>query len=292
MILVRVGADLSLSAVAWGNRFRVSCFGFRVSGCFGFCVLEFYLVLGTYFPSHLRGIVCSTLQLYFLLMYSAKDKSHQRARAIKKGEYKLNPAHQQFVDWASDLLGTKVLDFELETKETSKGYKQQIVAIIVERIADEERLEKDYGKQQVIAQRYITYLSSTPEIVRRTDPLKKDAWPITINPYPEILVFFYPLERVEKSIAETNIKADWEKTLTTFPEFWTLSQDVIFLHTNEQCANRASSGLEAKLTEAYLKLIKRYDEFGYLGVHSISFRFDTKESFDKNYDGNWYYYWK
>lgn len=225
-------------------------------------------------------------------MYNAKDKSHIRARAIKKGEYKLNPVHQEFVDWASNLLGVRVLDFELETKETSRGYKQQIVAIIVERIEEEERLEKDYGKQQVIAQRYLAYLSSTPEIARRTDPLKKDAWPISINPYPEILVFFYPLERVEKSIAETNIKAEWEKTLATFPEFWTLSQDVIFLHTNEQCANRASSGLEARLTEAYLKLIKQHDEFGYLGAHSISFRFDTKESFDKNYDGNWYYYWK
>ncbi len=225
-------------------------------------------------------------------MYNSTDKSYKRAVAIKKGEYKPDPVHQEFVDWATNLLSVKIIDFELAAKETSKSYKQQVVALIVERIEDEERLEKDYVKQQVIAQRFIAYLSSTSPAALKADPLKKDVWPITMNPYPEMLVFFYALERIEKAKAETSIKAEWEKTLATFPEFWILSEDVIFLYTNDQCANRVSSGLESKLSEAYLLLIKKYDEFGYLGAHSISFRFDSKESFDKNYDGNWYYYWK
>lgn len=237
-------------------------------------------------------LTSSTTPTIFFPMYNSTDKSYKRARAIKKGEFKLAPIHQEFVDRASKLLSINVLDFELETKETHKGYKQQVVGLIIDRIEDSERLRNNVSIQQVIAQRFIAYMSSTSEKERSSDTLKKDVWPLTINPYPEILVFFYPLERVEKSLAEIKIKDEWVKTLETFPEFWTLSQDVIFLQTDEQLQNCKAIGLEDKLINAYLQLIKKHDEFGYLGAHSVSLRFDSKESFDRNYNGNWYYYWK
>ena len=40
----------------------------------------------------------------------------------------------------------------------------------------------------------------------------------------------------------------------------------------------------------YMEIIKRYDEYGYFNK-DYKIKLDSKENFDKNYNGNWYYYY-
>jgi len=40
----------------------------------------------------------------------------------------------------------------------------------------------------------------------------------------------------------------------------------------------------------YSRLTEQYDEFGYLRTRGISVSLDSKENFDTNFQGNWFYY--
>lgn len=44
--------------------------------------------------------------------------------------------------------------------------------------------------------------------------------------------------------------------------------------------------------DTYFEIAKRHDEFGYLIRAEIAILVDSKENFETNYSGNWYYYFK
>ena len=53
-----------------------------------------------------------------------------------------------------------------------------------------------------------------------------------------------------------------------------------------------SSGDPDRWAEAYFPIAKRHDEFDYLNKPDITIHIDSKENFDSNSSGNWYYYFK
>lgn len=42
----------------------------------------------------------------------------------------------------------------------------------------------------------------------------------------------------------------------------------------------------------YFAILKPHDEFDYLVQESFTVAFDSKQNFDNNYQGNWFYYYK
>ena len=44
--------------------------------------------------------------------------------------------------------------------------------------------------------------------------------------------------------------------------------------------------------DTYFEIAKYHDEFGYLTRPEIAILVDSKETFEANYSGNWYYYFK
>ena len=70
------------------------------------------------------------------------------------------------------------------------------------------------------------------------------------------------------------------------------SPPTVFLHTSEQVAALERSPVRDQWDDAYFELAKSKDEFGYLDRRTTFVRLDSKENFDQNYAGNWYYYWK
>lgn len=66
----------------------------------------------------------------------------------------------------------------------------------------------------------------------------------------------------------------------------------VFFFTEKQLKEAVQSGLKQKLKEVYFKLLQQYDEFGYYTLEECGLYFDSKENFDKNFESNWYYYYK
>ena len=66
----------------------------------------------------------------------------------------------------------------------------------------------------------------------------------------------------------------------------------MFVQTDEQARSLAASVLPLNWADTYFKIAKRHDEFGYLSRAEIAIQVDSRENFEANYSGNWYYYFK
>ena len=66
----------------------------------------------------------------------------------------------------------------------------------------------------------------------------------------------------------------------------------IFLYKEKNSSYTNKKDILKQFTELYFPLLKKFDEFNYCKIADLKIDFDTKENFDINYQGNWYYYYK
>jgi hypothetical protein len=82
--------------------------------------------------------------------------------------------------------------------------------------------------------------------------------------------------------------------LKTFESVWTMSQAVIFYYTDAQIKENLTNGISARINEVLGRVAEKYgfDRGSPYSFDSKQYRFDSKETFDRDYESNWYYYWK
>ena len=52
------------------------------------------------------------------------------------------------------------------------------------------------------------------------------------------------------------------------------------------------SPLKKEWADKYFEILNVYDKFGYFKRDTFEIYLDSKENFDKNYTGSWWYYYK
>lgn len=223
-------------------------------------------------------------------MYNASDKSYLQTRAIKRGQHKLIPTHQQLVDWIKDTLNINVLDFTCETKETSAGYRQQMLFIIIETFSDEKKVSTQEN-EDLIREKFMEYFTLNDPVIRNFDPLKKDIFPLTNGSFPETLICFRPLEEIELKIAKEKVRKDLTFIEKYKEHVWRYDIETVFYYTDAQVKENRQNGISQAIENELLENYKKYDEFNYFGSHSIAIVFDSKETFDRDFEGkDWVYY--
>jgi len=88
------------------------------------------------------------------------------------------------------------------------------------------------------------------------------------------------LERIEKSLSARGI---WK----VYPIF---DRVTFFFHTDDQVRASLDNGDREACEEVYAKALKPYDRFGFFARSPVHASFDSKESFDRDYDGSWFAY--
>jgi hypothetical protein len=53
-----------------------------------------------------------------------------------------------------------------------------------------------------------------------------------------------------------------------------------------------NSPLKKEWADKYFEILNVYDKFGYFKRDTFEIDLDSKENFDKNYNGSWWYYYK
>ena len=63
-------------------------------------------------------------------------------------------------------------------------------------------------------------------------------------------------------------------------------------YTDDHIRIYEALGCKASYSRLYYEILKPNDEFGYLTLANFSASFDSKQNFDTNYKGNWFFYYK
>ena len=218
-------------------------------------------------------------------MYTLTDKSQFQARAIKYGKHKLAPMHLEILDWITKQFGVRALDFCCEKRETSKVLPQQLVHVILETPEDVKQMQANRADNTIITERFLKYFKSADLNSLIHDSLKNNVY--DTNTFPEIIMTYRPLKDLDREILEEMLDDEKRAILKTFESVWTLSQSVVFYYTDAQVKENLANGISAKINEQLGQVAEKYD----LNKGS-PYCFDSKETFDRDYDGNWYYYWK
>lgn len=115
-----------------------------------------------------------------------------------------------------------------------------------------------------------------------------------------IFVCFAEFEQVAEYAAHKAVKG---KDLRTFAaslglgdRLWRLERSfgppIVFVHSDEQARALRSTESQAHWADLYYTLVKPHDEFGYLERSEIVIEVDSRETFERDFAGNWYYYFK
>ncbi|MCX7656793.1 MAG: hypothetical protein N2Z76_09745, partial [Treponemataceae bacterium] len=78
--------------------------------------------------------------------------------------------------------------------------------------------------------------------------------------------------------------------------FWlidnTMGFFVVFTNTEKEREEINTSDACKIIKEKLFNLVKLYDEFNYITPDNLKIEFDSKENFEKNYQGSWFYYYR
>lgn len=107
---------------------------------------------------------------------------------------------------------------------------------------------------------------------------------------------FEPIAKIETTYKIT--KEHTDKFINSFhnKDIWTISIGftipTFFMFTDEKVKEYDRPEIKEMWADKYYEFVKPFDEFNYFNRNEIQVLIDSKENFDKNYESNWYYYYK
>lgn len=229
------------------------------------------------------------------MMYTTTDPAYLQARAIKRKERVLAAPHNALLDAFGEVLGVRPLDFSLDAWETTVGYRQQLVGVIMERVGDCTRVGTEANGRRV-AEVFIEYVARHDAA---GDWTKQRVHPAVGGVFPEVIVAFWALESIEAQIA--NAKVDPAAIAARFEDVVSIETSgiagsglpfrTVWFETDAALAAARSSGVTDAITAAFVDAVREHDEFGWFGPHSVDVRFDTRQNVAENFGGqDWMYY--
>ena len=98
------------------------------------------------------------------------------------------------------------------------------------------------------------------------------------------------VERIPEEQIEELRKTIADKELWKIARFGT--RITFFFYTDEQWKKYKTSDIPKEWSDMLFNLIKQYDEFDYFKRTKFRIYLDSRENFDTEYEGNWFYYYR
>ncbi|MFO0355677.1 MAG: hypothetical protein ACK50A_01890 [Sphingobacteriaceae bacterium] len=218
-------------------------------------------------------------------MVSSGDREYIETKAIKKGQKQIQRPFSELAEWIKTNYGVRPLNIIYDVLGPSY---QPRLQIIFEHYTDNINFKASNGLFPN-ATRQESVQNAFREIIKNNSDYIAD----------NLYVIFSSFESIAKEESNSKIKQEQLDALRDELKpygIWEIRRNfytgIFFFNSDEQL--RLNDNLETKnrFQREYFKLIKSCDEFGYLEESSFSIMLDSKENFEKNYQGNWFYYFK
>jgi hypothetical protein len=232
-----------------------------------------------------------------------RDRDYLRAKRIKQGQNRVDPVYDAFIEGFRERYGVSALAVLLDTLSRPRGQgKTPRLGVVLERtdqcrafLAAPFRYNKD--KQRAVAALFTRSLPGADLRAMFGFPRGERHAGVRAD---EIFVYFADFECVAKwevhDLVSGHELDDFTASLAIGDQFWCIRRfagpPIVFVHTDEQAQALRASALPVTWADTYFEIAKWHDEFGYLTRSEIAIQVDSKENFEANFSGNWYYYFK
>jgi hypothetical protein len=232
-----------------------------------------------------------------------RDPDYLRVKRIKQGECRVDAVFDAFIAGFRERYGASPLAVLLDTVSQSRGQgRTPRLGVVLER-TDQYRafvqgpFRPEKSKQQAVAILFTDSLRGADSPALFGFPRRERHAGVRAD---EIFVYFADFERVARWETHDLVAAceleDFTASLGIEDQFWCIQRfsgpPIVFVHTDEQALTLRASARPEAWADTYFEIAKRHDEFGYLTRSEITIPVDSRENFEANYSGNWYYYFK
>ena len=218
-------------------------------------------------------------------MIDPNNKEYIETKNIKKGLNKIASPFAELADWIFLHFGVRPLNIVYDILEHNK---QPRLQVIFEKYKDNTSFKTaisllpNEDKKSIIQNAF-------NELIKNDERFTGD------NLYI-ISGAFEPIAKVEANRNIESQKLDTLKEDLKGYQIWEIkrsfSSGIFFFFSDDQLNKNNNTETKNKFKREYLKLIKECDEFGYIDEEIFSIKLDSKENFDKNYQSNWFYYFR
>jgi hypothetical protein len=234
-------------------------------------------------------------------MIVPSDPDYKETKLIKEGKASINPDFKPLIDWIDKKYGVRVLNiyYDITTGAYNKPFPR--LNIIFETREEQSKFKTrlwgfKLDKQKTIARKFDELVNGN----KQTIPF----WSFTKskkNKYPVqgLLVIFDAFKPVARDEANEGIpETEIDNLIVDINnhDIWKIVRFAagvtFFFYTDQQANNAKTDGYVQQLADKYFALLKKYDKYDYFDRGTFSIGIDSKENFEKKYEGNWYYYFK
>lgn len=235
-------------------------------------------------------------------MILPSDKEYTQTKRIILGTEKMKPEFVPLAEWIDETFEVKTINIIYDTPYDKKPRLQ--ICFEFEKEKDKflthDISHFDKEKQKLIAEKFKETidqqgLGKSINTLLNFLKSKQNRTYLTNN----IFVIYGAFEPVAKLEATYKITAEQtERFIASFnnQDIWTISIGftipTFFMFTDEKVKEYDNPEFKKLLADNYFDFIKPFDEFNYFRREDIQVCLDSKENFDKNYQSNWYYYYK
>lgn len=221
-------------------------------------------------------------------MIVPSDPDYVETKLVKHGKHLLPPLFKDLADWISaGYPSTSVLNIYYDKVASTAKIVLPRLSVIFEWESDARAFRAPDGmnydslKQAAVAAKFEELLNARHHQSFDTNRL---------------LVIFCAFEPVARLEAIWRVRPEQlvqMQSKLNNPAIWKIRADFggigVFFYTDAQLQILAD-GLTTQCSDALAEIMSAYDEFGYFRRQPGQVTFDSKENFEKNYQGNWFNY--
>lgn len=215
-------------------------------------------------------------------MTSPRDPEYAATARLLRGDARLGPPFDRLAAAVGETWGVRVVNVVHDRTLHGRPRLQVIVWDEDEVAPFRDGAGFDREAQAAIADRFRSLLGWVSRLRYDTDGLF-----VVVSAFAP-LARWEAVGRVPEADLETGVRR------AGLPDVWTVRSQfdgvVVFVHTDAQ-VTEAEARRDA-CTTAVLDLLAPHDAFGVLTPDTLRLSFDSKETFDRDFDGSWFGYWR
>ena len=217
-------------------------------------------------------------------MIVSSDKEYIDTKRYKRGELQLQEPFSNIACWIENKYAVKVLNVIYDKINPDQRPRLQVCIESrkdCEIFSESDGINFDECKQTEILNQFLKLIEKEKSTID-TDKLF-----VVFSAFAPIAI-----EEANGKVKEEEIAQLLTKLVNA--ELWKIRPSfggvTFFFFTKKQAEKSKKSDLLKVYSNEYLKLIKQYDEFNYIRNEQFIASFDSKENFDRNFNGSWFAY--